>query len=173
MLHTPNQKSSPFGVQSDYAQLMKARRMATRRRAEAACIPCKIRKSRCNDYRPCARCTHSGRRDCVDGAEPDPVRPTTSLFCKEFAAFWSQHSHFAGMATKLQPNKRIQFPPPTDISTISFTEGTTTCEVGASRGDWLWEVAGGPGKDTPFEEDWKRSQLLLRLEETIVPLALL
>ena len=166
MFHSAHHKSSPVGVKSDYAQLMKARRMATRRRAEAACIPCKIRKSRCNDYRPCARCTHSGRRDCVDGAELDPVRPTSSLLGGDFAASWLDHSHFAGMTTKLQ-NIQTQFSQLADISTI------TTCEVGASRGDWLWEVAGGPGKDTPFEEDWKRSQLLWRLEEKVLPLGLL
>ena len=77
------------------------------------------------------------------------------------------------MATKLQKMAQTQFAHPADISTISNTEGTTTCEVGASRGDWLWEVAGGPGKDTPFEEDWKRSQLLWRLEEKVLPLGLL
>ncbi len=34
----------------------KARRMAKRRRTEAACLPCRKRKSKCNDYRPCAGC---------------------------------------------------------------------------------------------------------------------
>jgi hypothetical protein len=38
---------------------MRARRMATRRRAEAACSNCKERKTRCSDYRPCARCGNS------------------------------------------------------------------------------------------------------------------
>jgi hypothetical protein len=38
---------------------MRARRMATRKRAEAACNHCKERKTRCSDYRPCARCGSS------------------------------------------------------------------------------------------------------------------
>jgi hypothetical protein len=38
---------------------MLARRMATRKRAEAACSNCKERKTRCSDYRPCARCGNS------------------------------------------------------------------------------------------------------------------
>jgi hypothetical protein len=38
---------------------MRARRMATRKRAEAACSNCKERKTKCSDYRPCARCGNS------------------------------------------------------------------------------------------------------------------
>ena len=53
-------------TQSDYAQLMKARRMATRQRAEAACLPCKAKKAKCSDYRPCARCSQSGHDKCMD-----------------------------------------------------------------------------------------------------------
>jgi hypothetical protein len=40
----------------DRRQLILARRMATRTRAGAACTSCKARKSKCSDYRPCARC---------------------------------------------------------------------------------------------------------------------
>ena len=47
--------------------LARARRMATRSRAEAACLPCKVKKAKCNDFRPCARCLNSGPRLCMDG----------------------------------------------------------------------------------------------------------
>ena len=45
---------------------MKARRMATRRRAQSACLPCKARKARCSDFRPCARCSQSRKEDCLN-----------------------------------------------------------------------------------------------------------
>jgi hypothetical protein len=40
----------------DRRRLILARRMVTRTRAGAACAPCKAKKARCSDYRPCARC---------------------------------------------------------------------------------------------------------------------
>ena len=40
--------------------------MATRRRAQSACLPCKARKARCSDFRPCARCSQSGKEDCLN-----------------------------------------------------------------------------------------------------------
>ena len=52
----------------DDALLARARRMATRTRAEAACLPCKFKKAKCNDYRPCKRCLDSGSDLCVDGS---------------------------------------------------------------------------------------------------------
>ena len=54
----------------DDALLARARRMATRKRAEAACLPCKLKKAKCNDYRPCKRCLDSGSDLCVDGSSP-------------------------------------------------------------------------------------------------------
>ena len=47
--------------------LQRARRMAQRSRAAAACLPCKASKTRCNDYRPCARCKKAGiPQQCMD-----------------------------------------------------------------------------------------------------------
>ena len=40
----------------DCALLLRARRMAQRSRAAAACLPCKATKSKCSDFRPCVRC---------------------------------------------------------------------------------------------------------------------
>ncbi len=40
--------------------------MAQRSRAAAACLLCKTVKSRCSDYRPCARCKKSGTDVCMD-----------------------------------------------------------------------------------------------------------
>ena len=65
--------------QLEYVQLMRARRMATRRRAEAACPPCKSKKARCSDFRPCARCSQLGGKNCTDGVNKHTVRATSSL----------------------------------------------------------------------------------------------
>jgi hypothetical protein len=40
-------------------EIQKARRMAKRTRANAACSSCKSAKTRCSDFRPCKRCTDS------------------------------------------------------------------------------------------------------------------
>jgi hypothetical protein len=37
--------------------IQKARRIALRGRSAVACIPCKEAKTKCNDYRPCNRCS--------------------------------------------------------------------------------------------------------------------
>ena len=49
-------------------QLARARRMASRKRAETACMPCKAKKAKCSDFRPCARCLKSGAGHCRDGS---------------------------------------------------------------------------------------------------------
>jgi hypothetical protein len=49
----------------DRRRLILARRMVTRTRAGAACEPCKARKAKCNDYRPCARCRLSRPELCM------------------------------------------------------------------------------------------------------------
>ena len=60
----------------DDALLARARRMATRKRAEAACWPCKLKKAKCNDYRPCKRCLDSGSDLlCTDGSLARSISP--------------------------------------------------------------------------------------------------
>ena len=51
---------------ADSALLLRARRLAKRTRAEAACQLCKRSKLKCSDYRPCARCKKSGVATCMD-----------------------------------------------------------------------------------------------------------
>jgi hypothetical protein len=50
----------------DSALLYKARQMAKRSRASAACLLCRTSKIRCSDYRPCARCKKSATEVCID-----------------------------------------------------------------------------------------------------------
>jgi hypothetical protein len=51
--------------------LLRARRMALRSRAAMACVPCKARKSKCSDHRPCKRCKSAGGTlNCLDTSSP-------------------------------------------------------------------------------------------------------
>ena len=59
----------------DDALLARARRMATRKRAGAACLPCKFKKAKCSDYRPCKRCLDSGSDLCADGSSARSISP--------------------------------------------------------------------------------------------------
>jgi hypothetical protein len=44
-------------------QLSRARRMAKRTRTETACLPCRTKRARCSDVRPCPRCLESDPPD--------------------------------------------------------------------------------------------------------------
>ena len=61
----------------DRRRLILARRMATRTRTGTACAPCKARKSKCTDYRPCARCRNLEPDRCVDQAVEISTNQTT------------------------------------------------------------------------------------------------
>ena len=64
-----NEKPTLSRAEMDAIQLNRARRMAKRKRAEIACQPCKFKKARCNDSRPCRRCLHSNvPEDCTNVA---------------------------------------------------------------------------------------------------------
>ena len=53
-------------------QFVRAQRLAKRTRAATACVPCKAKKARCSDYRPCARCKRSTTELCVDSEDASP-----------------------------------------------------------------------------------------------------
>mmetsp|Transcript_64943 Transcript_64943/g.174350 ORF Transcript_64943/g.174350 Transcript_64943/m.174350 type:complete len:281 (+) Transcript_64943:97-939(+) len=53
--------NSPADVSAQ--ALQRARRIATRKKAVAACLMCKSRRGKCSGYRPCARCCSMGRAD--------------------------------------------------------------------------------------------------------------
>jgi hypothetical protein len=57
-MSAPRQKPRPpADAMTDTKILMRARRLATRSRAETACAPCKAKKTKCSDTRPCSKCT--------------------------------------------------------------------------------------------------------------------
>ena len=60
-------------------QPMKPRRFDPRQRALASCLSCKAKKTRCSDFRPCARCSYSGLKNCVDGYAKQPSKSSSSL----------------------------------------------------------------------------------------------
>ena len=154
-------------TQSDYAQLMKARRMATRRRAEAACLPCKARKVRCSDFRPCARCASSGRADCETEATIQPTYPVSTVI----GAISSSQGIYEGFSSSISTTADDERQLPTQIvapvhdPAVSSRMTTTSCACSApenflGRWEWAWEAAAGPGEDDPFQDDFRRSQLL-------------
>ena len=49
----------------DAVLLSRARRMAKRNRAEQACRPCKEKKAKCSDFRPCSRCMKTNPDACL------------------------------------------------------------------------------------------------------------
>ena len=65
--------------------IQKARRIALRGRSAVACIPCKEAKTKCNDYRPCSRCSKLSQESiCSDEASnvlsgPRCLKPPLSL----------------------------------------------------------------------------------------------
>ena len=58
-------------------QLLRAQRLAKRTRAGAACLPCRAKKARCSDYRPCARC--KGTTACEDSGNLQSLLSTDHL----------------------------------------------------------------------------------------------
>ncbi len=44
------------------------RRATVRVRVAAACLPCKLSRTKCNDYRPCSRCRTSRPAQCVESS---------------------------------------------------------------------------------------------------------
>ena len=69
----PSQPSTNVRTRpDDCALLLRARRMAQRSRAATACLPCKANKSRCSDYRPCARCKKIGTIVCTN-PQPESI----------------------------------------------------------------------------------------------------
>ena len=69
----PGSIESPYGMPPKTAwelemekRFIKAQRLAKRTRAASACIPCKAKKTRCSDYRPCARCKNCPTEMCRD-----------------------------------------------------------------------------------------------------------
>ena len=50
----------PFHNEVSSKDIQRARRIALRTRSSAACAKCRETKTKCNDYRPCARCKRNG-----------------------------------------------------------------------------------------------------------------
>ena len=114
-----NRKFPLSRTQSDYAQLVKARRMATRQRAATACLPCKAKKAKCNDYRPCARCSLPGGDNCMDGV-----------------AFWTESSSLvhSNQPTAQSPSSFV-FSPSRGYRLVSEAPQMSTMQVRAFSSD--------------------------------------
>ena len=77
MKQSPPSAAGIVGVSSK--DIQRARQNAKRKRSSSACIPCKMAKVKCNDYRPCSRCCKLGaQRGCMD-SEPTPDDEVTAI----------------------------------------------------------------------------------------------
>ena len=63
----------------DTRLLNRARRLAKRSRAEAACLPCKMKKAKCGDIRPCVRCRLSNEAGCINSSSMARSAPANGL----------------------------------------------------------------------------------------------
>ena len=76
-------------VDDERREYIRLQRLARRTRAGAACVPCKAKKSRCSDYRPCLRCKQSPAEICHDSKIDNPTSNSSSshLFSAVNAVF--------------------------------------------------------------------------------------
>jgi hypothetical protein len=169
--HSKNVNAVPIFTEisrtkSDYEQLMKARRMATRRRAEAACLPCKTKKTRCGNSRPCSRCSQIPGEICVDKL---PIQienrhidgPTSDSRVSTVAPTFLQRNINKGLSFNSLPD-HVSLPGNVDARTSSnqyvlayhHISMPWTGQDNAVSNEWVWEAAAGPGKDDPFRNDW-------------------
>jgi hypothetical protein len=151
---------------SDHEQLMKARRMATRRRAEAACLPCKAKKVRCGNSRPCSRCSLIPGEMCVDKRPIQIVNwhidgPTSDSRVTTVApAFHKPNfSKYLLYNSPIDHNSLLVAVDAWEISNrcVLANRHISMTWAGYDNGvsnEWVWEAAAGPGKDDPFRNDW-------------------
>lgn len=64
-------------------QYIRAQRLAKRSRAASACVPCKAKKVRCSDYRPCSRCKKNPGESCRDFEDIPQIHSTPVGICNE------------------------------------------------------------------------------------------
>ena len=132
-------------TQSDYAQLVKARRMATRQRAATACLPCKAKKAKCNDYRPCARCSLPGGDNCMDGV-----------------GFWTESLLVYSNQPRAQNSSSFAFSPSRGYRRASEGPQTSTTAVSADR--FATNGLDVPACSQSDHQDFKRKVAQLSVE---------
>ena len=182
----------------DNALLLRARRMATRRRAGVACLPCKAKKARCSDYRPCTRCKQSWQDHCLDFEQSDldqtiltpkytgwtnPTIPfnggfhgTASFQMAQTARGPSMFlgSEILAVASEMEPNNRPYIAQqPASLCAIQPRTSRAVCDsdVKCKVEAWAWEAEAGPGGEDPFHDDWKRCQLLWAYADEAISVA--
>ena len=53
--------------------LLRARRLAKLTRTVESCLACRAARTKCNNYRPCSRCSRLKRLDCIEKQRADDV----------------------------------------------------------------------------------------------------
>ncbi len=112
--------------------------MAQRSRAAAACLPCKANKSRCSDFRPCARCNKLGSTVCKD-LQPETL---SEIEPRHISTLWKENinssmaSLLADFRTNINPASSFPDDPNLDFLHCGLTdrpqmleqEATTTAD---------------------------------------------
>ena len=161
-------------ARADAALLLRARRMAQRSRAAAACLNCKTHKSRCSDYRPCARCKKSGADICMDlpsSAQSAPLAARNSKGSGRSAAIASGPAAHAFLARG--GNAQVTMHQPTASAYIDAIQPcepnpTTLSESPFVRNfypeyDFFWHHGSDSASKTDTEEQVCHSKTCARL----------
>ena len=156
--------------QADILMLNRARRIALRVRSERACLPCKVKKTKCSDTRPCIRCTKSNTILCTDAAtNRSRLEMYASFHLRADASEDPENSFSAASYSNDDDGSRnkwqgILCPPSTpNVDSIpSMMMPWQPASITVQSGDedramdlWAWEAASGPGDEDPFHNDWK------------------
>ena len=131
----------------DDVMLSRARRMAKRRRTEAACDRCKKQKTKCSDYRPCLRCKSSGGIKICTSSSLDPsgrisveesyFHPKQANSIDDFRLGNEESTHFcvAG-AHSLIAEGPYQIPNQKQLADISFSYEASAVQMHSKLPSW-------------------------------------
>ena len=157
----------------DMAQLARARRMANRKRSEKACLPCKLKKAKCSDYRPCARCSNPTGIDLCEDEFRGNQGPNSAIinifasvpFTVTATAFELAPTNQIGSVQRIVSHADNSNSAPFNLvstKTEDISMGSSNYEkstamfslTASSDTEWVWEVAGGAGFEDPFLKEW-------------------
>jgi hypothetical protein len=135
--------------------LQRARRMAQRSRSATACMFCKVRKAKCSDYRPCARCTkNGGNKFCLD-AQPVPQNMSLDIIRASSSCSTNKRGYDDLMMTSSEQYIPIDFslrpfPPATHDNDTNFSP-FPTCWTAANPGSvniWIDTISLARGRSS-------------------------
>ena len=127
---TMNPSDNPSRVEEEYKRLLKARRMAKRSRSAAACVPCKARKTKCNDFRPCTRCAATHPEECIDEIPEETGGSASLLPNRGVTRISNDLMNVANPNLPFEQGEEAEFGQ--ELSSPNFVSGATTNAVVSS-----------------------------------------